>query len=198
MATQPISAPKLTILSKGDDRKSMIIAAHNGPTGYQGMAVQDCFITSESTDPQTTVIMTNGVGSCVIAVVHCLDGTGALGHISFTHSAASITDHVNQMILALAPSKVQCVVLAGSSTTSDEDRDETVKGIKKLGVDDVQWVPRPEGDFFGSAVYLPKQHKLALFTDDDDPPFPIVDGGGKMLHWNYRSGKASCLGRTVI
>ena len=190
MATQPVSPPEFRILSVSDDRSGISTAARSAPPGYRGWAMMNGFITSTEKDaPQATVITTSGVGTCLIAVVHCIDGTGALGHIAATETPQSITNCVRQMIETLSPSKVACVVLAGGDAVTSEKRAQAVEKIKTLGVDDVKWIQEPQSGF-DSAFYFPKQAKLALFANDDSNRETPVDMGTKMRHWMYSGSNA--------
>ncbi|MCX6590093.1 MAG: hypothetical protein NTZ56_01085 [Acidobacteria bacterium] len=172
-------------------RKAIQDTAMGAPTGWKGQVDMGGFLVCSDADaPQNTALSTCGICSCALIVVHCIDNKGALGHFANTETVDKIVKAVRDMIGVLSPSAVDCVVIAGGLGAADEtERELVVKGINALGVTDAVWIKEIKGDTgFDGGVYLPKQGKLALYSDTKPGTVPF-DSSNKLGLYNYTGGK---------
>jgi hypothetical protein len=134
--------------------------------GYTGFAVINSFWTATNDQVHDTALMTASASSCLIIVVHCADGSGALGHCFANPFADQMIDSTTQMVEALGCRNVESVVYAGGATSYGQDEYEqqilSATQQRHPGAA-VSWPRRNDGIGWSACVYLPRSGELALF-----------------------------------
>src|SRR5262245_24833234 len=101
-------------------RVKEVFHSYQGRNGYAWEYVADadmgCYYWSDDlAPPYVPLIATSGASPCVIVVVHCANGKGALGHLAGTYAGSdTILRAVTDMFNSIShPKPLDAIVLAG-------------------------------------------------------------------------------------
>jgi hypothetical protein len=145
-------------------------AAYRGEAGMGGFFVSN--ITTSGVHP---VLGTSGASPCLIMVVHCTNGKGALGHFAGHNNPAYIFQGIGKMVSRLTqPAPLSTIIFAGGGGMVGQLRDALMALTRAAYTTcDFRW-PVPSAstadsmeDAYTAAVDFPTLNQLALFDDGD-------------------------------
>jgi hypothetical protein len=126
------------------------------------------------TDPQQPVLWTSDAASCVILVLSCGNGHGAIGHTTETDSVEVVVRAAEQMCGTMGMQR-ETLIFAGGEQITAPHRADIVAQTRGLAPT-VSWKIDPdESDTawpYSAAVYLPTRDTLLLFDEIRDPDLP--------------------------
>ena len=136
--------------------------------GYTGFAAVDSFWTAHNDGEHDTALMTVSAVSCLIIVVHCADGSGALGHRFANPFTEQTIESTAQMIDKLGCDDVDSILYTGGDASYGRDgfeREVVTATRERHPAATVSWPRRRNGPGWSACVYLPRSGEIALFDD---------------------------------
>lgn len=178
--------PLLQVFAKDQHHRRIQVAGHGtGRNWYAWQYVADAgmggfYWNDNPAPPHVPMLMTGGASPCVIVVVHCTNGKGALGHLGGAYSGNNtvLQAAIDMHARLTHPKLVDCIILAGGggiAADADYRRNVLQQVRTHFGVD-TRW-PVQNGrnvdDSYTAAMYLPTLHQLALYDADSGLTEPV-------------------------
>jgi hypothetical protein len=114
-----------------------------------------------------TALVTSGAASCLIIVVHCTNGHGALGHYAAHQDPVMILGGLRQMLETLPNAAVDTILFAAGiigNNTEQKMYQMRSSGTREMALGArVMWPKQAPDDPWGFVMYLPASGEVALF-----------------------------------
>ncbi|MES9905854.1 MAG: hypothetical protein ABW168_24675 [Sedimenticola sp.] len=180
----------------GQEQPENVQSVFNQGTGlsinalkYVASAPMDCFYWSDLiAPPYTPILGTSDASPCVIVVVHCENGKGALGHVGGTSKENNLLlTAATEMYQAIShPKPMNAVVLAGGGGVAGGGyREDVINQFRTYFGNNIviDWPvldSEEVNEAYTNAAYLPTAGLLALSNDYSISGWhtPLLSGSG--------------------